>query len=149
MKKMDMTFLRKKMRGNPFGGGGGGGADEMAGREIATMKKLVHPNIARLVDVVDDKRLTIYVVSSTSERFARVYRDAKPGGALPLVELRVILRQVACALNYLHGSVVQIAHRDTKPENIALDADNVAKLIDFGTAEVFKRTTTVQPWISP
>ena len=55
MKKMDMTFLRKKMRGNSFGGGGGGGADEMVKREIATMKKLHHPNIARLVDVVDDE----------------------------------------------------------------------------------------------
>eukprot|EP01043_Picozoa_sp_COSAG02_P024569 COSAG02_NODE_1347_length_13138_cov_45.052535_3_plen_409_part_00 len=142
MKKMDMTFLRKKMRGNSLGGGGGGsgGADEMVMREIATMKKLHHPNIARLVDVVDDQETrTIYVVSEFLPNGSlEEYRAAKPGGALPLDELRVILRQVSCALNYLH-TVVQIAHRDIKPENIMLDADNVAKLIDFGTAEVFTK----------
>lgn len=138
MKKMDMTFLRKKMRGSGFGGGGGGGADEMVKREIATMKKLHHPNIARLVDVVDDEESrTIYVVSEFLPGGSlEEYRAAKPGGVLPLGELRVLLRQVACALNYLH-TVVQIAHRDIKPENIMLNADNVAKLIDFGTAEVF------------
>ena len=138
MKKMDMTFLRKKMRGSGFGGGGGGGADEMVKREIATMKKLHHPNIARLVDVVDDEESrTIYVVSEFLPGGSlEEYRAAKPGGVLPLGELRLVLRQVACALNYLH-TVVQIAHRDIKPENIMLDAANVAKLIDFGTAEVF------------
>ncbi len=141
MKKMDMTFLRKKMRGGSFGGGGGGGgADEMVKREIATMKKLDHPNIARLVDVVDDEESrTIYVVSEFLPNGSlEEYRAAKPRGALPLGELRVILRQVACALNYLH-TVVQIAHRDIKPENVMLDANNVAKLIDFGTAEVFTK----------
>jgi [calcium/calmodulin-dependent protein kinase] kinase len=132
MKKMDMVFLRKKMRRT------GGGADEMVKREIATMKKLDHPNIARLVDVIDDEESrTMYVVSEYLPNGSlEEFRARQESGALALEELRGFVRQIVCALNYLHTNV-QIAHRDIKPENIMLGPDNVAKLIDFGTAEVF------------
>ena len=147
VKRMDMMFLRKKMRGQRARGGG---ADEMVKREIATMKKLDHPNIARLVDVIEDGEpgaasSTMYVVSeflahgSLEER-----RRSQPSGALPMDELRRVSRQMLAALNYLH-TVVQIAHRDIKPENVMLDGEEVVKLIDFGTAEIF----TMNPDGSP
>lgn len=134
LKQMDMVFLRKKMRR----GGAKNGADEMVKREIATMKKLHHPNIALLHDVIDDvEAKQMYVVSEFLANGSLEQRRAKsPGGVVALVELRVFVRQMVAALNYLHMRL-QIAHRDIKPENVMLDGNDVVKLIDFGTAEVF------------
>lgn len=44
----------------------------------------------------------------------------------------MIYRQVASAVDYLHG--LDLAHRDLKCENIMLMADNRVKLGDFGFA---------------
>lgn len=38
-------------------------------------------------------------------------------------------------MKYMHG--LNIAHRDIKTENIMIDADFNAKLIDFGLAKIF------------
>ena len=43
----------------------------------------------------------------------------------------LIGKQIACALQYLHQN--QCLHRDVKPSNIMIDAQDKAFLIDFGT----------------
>ena len=43
--------------------------------------------------------------------------------------------QVFSAINYIHKK--GFVHRDLKPENICLEAGNVIKIIDFGTARKF------------
>jgi len=54
-------------------------------------------------------------------------------GALPIVEARRILREVADALAYAHARGV--VHRDIKPDNILLDAQNGRAMVtDFGIA---------------
>jgi serine/threonine protein kinase len=67
VKQMDMMYLRKKMRGRPRDAPGSG-ADEMVQREIATMKKLDHPNVQHLIDVInDDSTSTMFVVTDYLE----------------------------------------------------------------------------------
>src|SRR5436853_4997432 len=49
---------------------------------------------------------------------------------MPLTTVVNFLEQIADALQYAHNH--QIIHRDVKPENILLDADNRLLLSDFG-----------------
>ena len=49
---------------------------------------------------------------------------------------KIIVHQVASALNYLHTRDPKIAHCDVKSENILLDKYKNAKLADFGLSAV-------------
>ena len=46
-----------------------------------------------------------------------------------------MFKQIVSAVQHLHE--LNIAHRDIKTENIIIDSDLNAKLIDFGLAKVF------------
>jgi serine/threonine protein kinase len=97
-------------------------------REIRILKKLDHPNIIRLIEVIHENGY-IFVVMEHCE-----------GGTLldliladklhDLSDVKRLFRQIAEAVAYLHS--LGIAHGDIKPDNIVLTADGDAKLIDFG-----------------
>lgn len=54
------------------------------------------------------------------------------GGPMPPTRAVAIVRQIAAALDAAHASGV--LHRDVKPENILVTADDFAYLVDFGIA---------------
>ena len=43
-----------------------------------------------------------------------------------------VMKDLICAIYYLHNMKPKIIHRDIKPENILLDENNNAHLTDFG-----------------
>ena len=112
--------------------------------EVALMKKLDHPNICRLHEVIDDPsdhKLYLVlefvkggeVMNRVDERRydTKMYR----GGVIPETYLRTFSRQLLCGLHYLHDHGV--AHRDLKPENVLVQGDGSAvKIADFGVALV-------------
>lgn len=59
-------------------------------------------------------------------------------------EAALVTKQVLQAISYCHEK--GIVHRDLKPENILLDTSKEArgsiKVIDFGTANIFRRDET-------
>ncbi|KAK5584512.1 hypothetical protein RB653_006124 [Dictyostelium firmibasis] len=100
-------------------------------REIDIMKLLDHPNIVKLLDVVDKKEeeATTYLIVeyvSGGELFdyivAREYIKEK--------EARKFFRQMISAIEYCHANL--IVHRDLKPENLLLDSNGDIKISDFG-----------------
>ena len=63
------------------------------------------------------------------ELYTRIHRD----GYLSKMEYKMVIAQIAIALNYLHS--IGIVYRDIKPENILIGADGYIKLADFGLAK--------------
>lgn len=104
--------------------------------EVATLSKLRHPNIIRLVGHaygVQGKRALIYELAANGSA-----RDQLDGGrgtsALTLAQRRRIMADIACGMIYLQTAFERqpIFHLDLKSTNVLLDARMGAKISDFG-----------------
>ena len=116
-----------------------------AKREIAIMKKLEHPNIVTLHEIIDDhQRDRMYLVLEYVD-CGPILRPSLIGRvnnyeAIDESTARACFRDVLRGLEYLHFQ--NVVHYDVKPENILLRSDGVAKLCDFGVSKVFRRGPT-------
>ncbi len=71
-------------------------------------------------------------------------RTLHPQGTMLSPErIAFYVRQIAQALQYAHDH--KVVHRDVKPENILLDANNQVMLSDFGIAVAAHRTHSLSP----
>nr|AKQ04662.1 serine/threonine protein kinase [uncultured Gemmatimonadetes bacterium Rifle_16ft_4_minimus_7] len=100
-------------------------------REARTSAKLEHASIIPIYRVGRSGRVIYFVMkflrgSSLSELLAQ-------RGALPLDELKKMLKETAGALGYAHRN--GIVHRDIKPDNIMFDESGHAVVTDFGIAK--------------
>src|SRR5215203_4449688 len=109
-------------------------------REIETSANLRHPHILPLFDSGEADGLLYYTMPYVPGESLRD-RLQHAGGALPLVEARRVVRDVADALAHAHRHGV--VHRDIKPENILL-ADGHAVVADFGIARAVRRAHATQ-----
>lgn len=107
--------------------------------EIAIMKKLNHPNLVALIEVLDDPEDdSLYMVLEMCKKGVVMKVDldqqAEPYGS----ELcRTWFRDLILGIEYLHAQ--GIIHRDIKPDNLLLTEDDVLKIVDFGVSEMFER----------
>jgi len=106
-------------------------------REIDIMKKLQHPNIIQLMEVVDTPD-TLYLVLefvSGGELFDAIVNK----GSYSETDAAKIVRQIMEAIQYVHS--LGIAHRDLKPENLLLSGEegkaDFIKIADFGLSKDF------------
>lgn len=104
-------------------------------REMRLFRNLNHPNICQMLGggLYQGAPYIImeYIEGEELERVLEVR------GVLTLDETRLIVRDTAAALDYLHER--NILHRDVKPRNIILQ-DMRAVLTDFGTARTLSGT---------
>ncbi|XP_028321169.1 calcium/calmodulin-dependent protein kinase kinase 1b isoform X2 [Gouania willdenowi] len=104
-------------------------------REIAILKKLDHPNVVKLVEVLDDPDedgLHMAFELVTKGPVMEVPTDD------PLNEelARFYFRDVVLGIEYLHYH--KIIHRDIKPPNLLLGDDGHVKIADFGVSKEFE-----------
>ena len=108
--------------------------------EADMMKKLDHPAIPRVVDIIENVDV-IYVVMDYIEGDT-LESILSREGCIPL-EKAVEWAKVLCeVLSYLHRQTPPIIYRDMKPGNVIVTADGNVKLIDFGIAREYKNNDT-------
>ncbi|CAG8529038.1 4814_t:CDS:2 [Gigaspora margarita] len=112
-------------------------------KEIAILKKCVHPHVVRLKEVIDDPMSRkIYMVIEYMEGGEIQWKDDHDRPVMSVDEARRIFRDVVLGLEYLHYQ--GIIHRDIKPANLLLTADNVVKISDFGVSHFSQRAASVE-----
>lgn len=108
-----------------------GGFTEHVKREISIMRRLRHPHIVRLHEVLATKTKIYYVIefAKGGELFAKVTKG-RFGEDLS----RRYFQQLISAVDYCHSRGVY--HRDLKLENLLLDENWDLKVTDFGLSAV-------------
>jgi len=115
--------------------GAGRDAFDRLVREARILQQLRHPNVAPLVDLVEDA--------------GAIITQWMPGGSLadrlanePVAPARAV--EIACAVlgALAEAHRLGILHRDIKPSNILFDEAGAAMLSDFGAAHVSDSSAT-------
>ena len=107
-------------------------------REAETIAALRHPNIVPVYDVGEAEGLAYIIMPMIQGESLRAILDRD--GAMPIPEVRRILREAAAGLADAHDAGV--VHRDLKPENIMLEGkDKRVLLMDFGIAKIVGAAT--------
>jgi serine/threonine-protein kinase len=100
-------------------------------REARSAAAITHPNIATVYDVGEaDGRVFLAMELVEGETL----RDRLARGAMPPAEALRVARAMARGLARAHGKGV--VHRDLKPDNVMIDQDGEAKILDFGLAKL-------------
>lgn len=104
--------------------------------EMELLKKLKHPNLPSIVDVIDEQdNLLIVMDYIEGHTLEKLLTERGAQKQEKVVEWAIQLCEV---LEYLHTRKPAIIYRDMKPSNVMLKSDGNVVLIDFGTAREFK-----------
>ncbi|XP_078404854.1 calcium/calmodulin-dependent protein kinase kinase 1 isoform X1 [Cetorhinus maximus] len=104
-------------------------------QEIAILKKLDHPNIVKLVEVLDNP---------TEDHLHMVFELMSKGPVMEVPtdhffseqQAHFYFRDIILGIEYLHYQ--KIIHRDIKPSNLLLGDDGHIKIADFGVSDQFE-----------
>lgn len=100
-------------------------------REISILRRVRHPNIVQLFEVMATKSKIFFVMELVrgGELFNKVAK-----GRLQEETARKYFQQLISAVGFCHSRGV--FHRDLKPENLLLDENGDLKVSDFGLSAV-------------
>ncbi|CAE8609234.1 unnamed protein product [Polarella glacialis] len=113
-------------------------------REVRIQQALSHPNILRLVEVVDTGTY-LFMVLEYCEKGAVLHHVLNaPNGRLPEAEAAHYFAQMVRGVDWMHQN--NCVHRDLKLDNMLLTASEEIKICDFGWSaevEIERMLTTV------
>lgn len=104
--------------------------------EANMIKKLDHPALPRIVDIIDNG-LTIYIVMDFIEGES-IDKILNEFGAQSEDKVISWAMQICDVLSYLHSQKPPIIYRDMKPANLMLKPNGNISIIDFGIAREYK-----------
>lgn len=112
-------------------------------REVRSLKKLNHPNIVKLKEVIRENDELYFVFEYLEMNVYQLTKDRKK--FLPESKVRNIMYQVLAGMAYMHKQ--GFFHRDMKPENLLVTED-VVKLADFGLAREIRSRPPFTDYVS-
>ncbi len=101
---------------------------------------LTHPNIVVVYDAGEENGLYFITMELVEGKSLQALLDG--GHAFPVPRVIRIMEQTCSALQFAHER--NIVHRDVKPANLMLTADDTVKVTDFGTAKILQFGTAQQ-----
>ena len=124
VKVMDTTKMPPKFR------------EQFLPREIDMLTKIRHPSVLEIYDIFRSAgKIYIFMEFAPNGSLTSKLKN----GPLPEHEAKKWFRQITEGIYFMHKEL-RICHRDIKTDNILLDANNNAKLCDYGFArEVSER----------
>ncbi|KAI9595747.1 kinase-like domain-containing protein [Syncephalis fuscata] len=103
-------------------------------KEFRKRPSLNHPNVVKMVDLVQDENWQWCEVMEYCPG-GDLYHIIK-SNCMTIVEINCCFRQLIQGIGYLHS--MGVAHRDIKPENLLMDMHGQLKITDFGVSDVFR-----------
>ena len=113
---------------------------ERISREISILKKLKHPNIIKIYDIIENKN-NFYIIMELAingELFKHIVKKKH----LEENEASFFFCQLMSALELIHKE--GIVHRDIKPENLLLKENNILTIIDFGLSNKYNNNELLE-----
>ena len=102
-------------------------------REVSKSRRLSHPNIVRIHDLVlsedEPPFVSLEYIDGLNMSDVKVQQEDR---LFAWEQIRSIIRQLCSALDYAHSQ--KVVHRDLKPGNMMLDREGRLRLADFGLA---------------
>jgi serine/threonine-protein kinase len=105
-------------------------------REVRYSRKVSHPNVIRVHDMLSHEGLS--AISMEFFKSRGIDEDLKRKGYFEAEEGLGILFQVAKGMAAAHDQ--EVIHRDLKPSNILMNDKGLVKIVDFGIASATKHT---------
>ena len=107
--------------------------------EASIMKKLRHPGLPEIIDIIEDNDRFLIVMEYVPGQSLKDIVDQR--GAQQESDIIEWAKQLCNVFGYLHSQRPPIVYRDLKPANIMLKPDGTIALIDFGTAREYKSSS--------
>ena len=100
--------------------------------EFCIGSTLKHPNIIKTIDILQENNRYYEIMEYAPIDFFSFVMSGK----MTRADINCCTRQIIDGVSYLHS--LGLAHRDLKLDNCVITLDGVLKIIDFGSAVIFR-----------
>ncbi|KAL1565741.1 cyclin-dependent kinase [Salvia divinorum] len=112
-------------------------------REVKSLRKLNHPNIIKLLEVVQENDELFFIFEYMEHNLYEIMKDQRK--SLREDEIRCLMAQLLQGLAHVHKH--GYVHRDLKPENL-LVTNSIIKIADFGLARELSSSPPFTDYVS-